>query len=99
MAKKKISSQDFLNLMDEQEAGPEKMAFNPAKEIKPKKVKVKAVKPELFLGRFKLTPMQQEWVKFAEARTPRFVKDLVTSPTAQRLVEQVEHRLNRFFKP
>jgi|GEM_PF-2393844 len=100
MAKKKISSQDFLNLMDEQEAGPEKMAFNPAKEIKPKKAaKVKAAKPELFLGRFKLTPMQQEWVKFAEARTPRFVKDIVGSPTAQRLVERVENKLHQIFKP
>lgn len=98
MPKKKISSQDFLTLMDEQEAGPEKMAFNPAKEIKPKKARAVKAKPELFLGRFKLTPLQQEWVKFAEARTPRFVKDLVTSPAAQKLVERVETKLNQIFK-
>lgn len=99
MAKKKISSQDFLNLMDEQESGPAKMAFNPAREIKPKRVRTKMKpQPELLLGRFKLTPIQQEWLKFAEARTPRFVREIVASPTTQFFVKKIESQLTRLLK-
>jgi len=89
MAKNKISSQDFLNLMDEQEVAPEKMAFNPTKKTTPKKLAKAKKKSVLFLGKYKLTPLQEEWVQFAVARTPKFVVDLVSSPAAQKLVSRI----------
>lgn len=97
MAKKKISSQDFLNLMDEQESRLEKPAFNPAQKITPKKTK-KKTRIALFGGRYTLTPVQEEWFQFAVAKTPRFVKKLATSPAARKLVSRVETRLSRLLR-
>ena len=99
MSKKKISSQDFLNLMDEQEVAPEKMAFNPTKAPNRKAKKTKAkTKDTRLLGRYKLTPMQEEWVQFAVARTPKFVKDIVASPGAQKIVLQLETTVQLFIR-
>lgn len=97
MSKKKISSQDFLNLMDEQDDAREKMAFNPKKKATPRKVKAKK-QPEPLFGNYKLSPLQEEWLKFAVARTPKFVVDFVKSPAAQKLVAEVETRIGRLLR-
>ena len=94
MPKKKISSQDFLNLMDEQDSSSEKVPFAQKSKPKPQRLKSKK-KPIQILGRYTLTPMQEEWVQFAIARTPKFVWNLVASPTAQKLVDKVQARLFR----
>ena len=85
---KKISSQDFLKLMNEQEDRPEKMAFNPKNKTTAKKPKAKK-KSILLLGKYKLTPMQEEWVQFAVSMTPKFVADIVSTPTAQKIVSRI----------
>jgi hypothetical protein len=99
MGKKKISSQDFLDLMDEQVVAPEKMAFNPSK--KPSSASTKKAKtPEtiLLLGRYKLTPVQEELVQFALNKTPKFVINLVSSPVARTLLERAQATVERLIQ-
>lgn len=64
MAKKKISSEDFLNLLDDQEAAPTKRTFEPQKK-KSKKDKIR-----LKFGKHQLSPVQDELLRLVLAKTP-----------------------------
>jgi hypothetical protein len=58
MAKKKISTDDFLQLLDNQESSTEKPAFRP-----------RARAPEPKLG-----PVQKEWLDLAMKKAPRLTR-------------------------
>ena len=78
-SKKKIVSEDFLHLLDEQEARTEKVAFKPKKK--------REVEPG-----FQLTPVQQELVDFALKHSPKFVQNLVRAPKTQRIFREMLKR-------
>lgn len=100
MAKKKISSKDFIDLLDDQEMAAEKPAFKPtqAKRTKVKtasssatssththKAKTQTAAPKGFT----LTPMQREWIELALSSTPGVVTKIVTSDRALNLLEMI----------
>lgn len=85
MSKKKTSSKDFLNLLDEQEVIKDRIAFEPPK----KKRKTKATKKTYTIRGIELGVLQSEWVNFAINNTPQFVKDAITSKPAQEILTRV----------
>jgi uncharacterized protein (DUF1919 family) len=84
MAKKKISSQDFLNLMDEQESS-EKVVFTG--KVKP------TAKPAAKMKKVKKRTIQDEWIEFASKNAPKFVLDIVAMPATQKLLKRIQSKL------
>ena len=70
MAKKKISSDDFLRLMTEQEDSREAMAFKPATKTS-RRIRGAARPPPPNVDRF--GPVRKELVDFAMSKAPGFV--------------------------
>jgi hypothetical protein len=73
--KKKISSQDFMNLLDEQENSTERIAFKPRKVTEAPKAK--------------LGPVQKELLDLAIGFTPKFIADWAKSEAAQKWVDRI----------
>lgn len=82
--------------MDEQES-TEKVTFarkTTKSASAPRKTKASASRKSVanILGRVKLTPLQEEWLEFAKARTPKFVIDLATSTYTQKLIKRIQDK-------
>ncbi len=94
---KKTSSEDFMNLLDDQETSGKAMAFDPAKKrtSSERKFKTTGPKPAMKIGTYQLGPVQQELVEFVINRTPTFVTKWATSDEAKHLMERVGHSYSR----
>lgn len=88
MAKKKSSTQDFINLLDDQELANEKPPFKPAKAKRTQNAG-KSASQARSKSSFRLTPMQKEWLRFAAGRCPEFITRAVTSDRAVNFLEKI----------
>jgi hypothetical protein len=75
--KKKISSEDFLHLMDDQESRSEKAAFQPPKSARRARRKKRT-----------FSPVQKELIDFAISLSPKFIID--STKRAQKIFQKVE---------
>lgn len=90
---KKTSSEDFMNLLDDQDGAAETMAFDPAKKsgFQKKPGSSARSRPSMKIGGYQLGPVQQELVEFVLKRTPAVVTKWATSSEAKLLLGRVEH--------
>jgi hypothetical protein len=90
MSKKKTTSQDFLNLLSDQEEGSEKMAFTPVSSKRRRKMS----KP-------RLSPIQKELIDFVIQRTPKSLTQFISSDLADQIATrlgvetQLKYLINR----
>lgn len=77
--KKKVSSKDFLDLLDEQEVSKDRIAFKPQKKNK-----------RSGHINFQLSPMQKELIDLALKHSPKFVTNIVESKRTKKLLDLIQ---------
>lgn len=77
MSKKKVSSADFMGLLDDQEVVNERPAFSPIKDPPPKARRPRRAAPtQMKIGKYTLGPAQTEVLRFVITRGQAIANDL-----------------------
>lgn len=95
MVKGKISSQDFMNLLDDQEVAHETLAFSPpqAKRGKASTSSSKGRKKQAPVNKAQVTN-RTNWLNLALTRSPIFITTLVTSDRVLKLLKTLNASLD-----